>query len=1683
MNKHFYNLSTDKASFKQNYKNALRVLVILVVTCFVNTVNAQCWDFTCFENTELTMNSDCIGTRNAGLMLVNPTQCLYGPKEVTFFHPTTNEPLGDSLGIEFLDETLPYKVLNVWTGDECYGTVTVVDKRGPDVDCQNVTVKCTEQYDVTSIGTPGAVDNCTSVAYILHEDEEIDFACGETGFTGYFAPENWNTCTIGSDGDGGVDVTGAPNSISVEGAENSPVSDNCPYVTKFKIELPAEGYISFDWSSIGGSDFAHESAFFTVGDTCVQLTLDGVTSGSYTSWLIEPGTWISFEVTSNGDANNLTAFFENFHFYTPAIKVIHRNWTAYDEYFNEGYCTQVITIERTYLEEVQFPPNRDGVAALLLECGEVTSPTFTEPSAVGMPFLDADGDLSTTDDQSQFSANNECRIDVYHNDVVFPECDGNYTIARTWTVYNQCTEETIDSVQVIRVADTMPPVFDCPEDMTVSTDFSSCSANFTVPAYEATDECSTNISYSSSWSFGNSQSVYNNIPEGTHTLTLTATDGCENTATCTMNVTVTDQIAPTVICDAITAAAVTSDGTSIVYAETLDDGSYDECCEYGNLIFDVKLADAPNSDYAPTILFDCGQIGGTVNVNLRVTDCNGNSNFCTVEVNVQDNQAPALLCPDDVVVDCGTDISDLAAFGTVSGADNCSYEITETSNENLNTCGIGSVTRNYTITDPTGNTSQCQQIISIVNLIPWNENGDQINFPADYTVNAVCGESVHPDNLPAMYAYPTYEGVMGCEQPARSFEDEVFYISEPSCYYIQRTWSIMDWCGDGTFFTDVQIITVNDVEAPIFSYPQTDITMELSGGNNCTGTVELTIPEVTDCSEDIEITLSGDLGSNFGLIENIAAGTYNIIYTATDGCGNSNENSFAVTVTDNTTPLLDCPENVTIDCGADFSDLTIYGAPTVTDNCGSADYTLTETFLQTINPCGLGFIERQWAATAENGNTSICQQYIYVENQTPWNPSEGNLQYPQHYTLSGDCEMGTNPEDLPAPYSEPTWDNDGQCTSIYSSYEDETVMIAPPNCYRIDRTWTIKDWCNPNVSWTYVQMISIVDSDAPTFVDIPENITIAPNNNVNCTANYTIEMPTIQDCDPDVSVVLSGDLTNDFGMYDLAVGVYNITYTATDGCGNVNSHSYQITVVDNVAPTAICLSGLTLDIPVNQQLQVTANTFNAASFDNCTSFPNLIFSYSTDLNNVVTTFDCDDLGSNVPLTLYITDEAGNQSTCNTSLQINDNDNNCGEVEPLITPDIIGTILNWENEPVAQAVVALGNANVGDDMTDAIGSYAFLDMDLGNHYIVSPSKDINYNNGVTTIDAYILNDHISGTELLANSYQHIAGDADKSSDLTANDVTQIEDVILYNTNGFPVNTSWRFCDANHIFVDANNPLAQSFPESISIQNLSEDITANFIGIKIGDLNGTSIATNINSDSSEERADDDLVFEVVDITLISGETYTIELKSKDLVNYIAYQFTLDFDVNALTVEEWSNSNFEGQKIGTTKLQDGALTTLWFDKNQAELSGENAVFTLKFKANVNGKLSDYLNISSRYTTALSYLKDKSEVGVVLEYIQRADEPVDDIKDFALIGNKPNPFARKTNIVFEVPQESDVQFTFYTVTGVQLYTTTATYEKGVHELGVSRELLNIETDGIILYRMESGSFAKSSKMIMVQQ
>ena len=115
----------------------------------------------------------------------------------------------------------------------------------------------------------------------------------------------------------------------------------------------------------------------------------------------------------------------------------------------------------------------------------------------------------------------------------------------------------------------------------------------------------------------------------------------------------------------------------------------------------------------------------------------------------------SLVCPHDVTVSCDEDLTDLDKWGTayvwkdykrISAG-------TPTIDEDVNGCGIGTITRTWRVQDPYFNWHTCSQVITIHGTGLFSEH--DITWPQSWTVDT-CGINLHPRNLPYDYAYPRF---------------------------------------------------------------------------------------------------------------------------------------------------------------------------------------------------------------------------------------------------------------------------------------------------------------------------------------------------------------------------------------------------------------------------------------------------------------------------------------------------------------------------------------------------------------------------------------------------------------------------------------------------------------------------------------------------------------------------------------------------------------------------------------------------------------------------------------------------------------------------------------------------------------------------------------------------------------
>ncbi len=798
---------------------------------------------------------------------------------------------------------------------------------------------------------------------------------------------------------------------------------------------------------------------------------------------------------------------------------------------------------------------------------------------------------------------------------------------------------------------------------------------------------------------------------------------------------------------------------------------------------------------------------------------------------------------------------------------------------------------------------------------------------------------------------------------------------------------------------------------------------------------------------------------------------------ATDASGNTNSCMVSVHVDDNSEPAILCPPSAVLTCTEDPNDLNLTGEPTTVLVCGSVDVDFSDT--NNLNQCDVGTITRTWTATADNGNSNSCNQLITMVDNTPV-----VIDFPDDYAVNGCVSIDDLlPENLPPGFDFPVVTSD--CEMIATNVSDQVFTVAAPACFKIVRTWTLIDWCvyqtgsNTGV-WSDTQIVMVTDTTAP-IVTCPTNVVVGVG--LDCKASVTLPQITdIQDCSEDVTVFVSTTLGFGAGPFnDVNPGNYTVNYSVSDGCNNNTSCSINIHVVDDKKPTPFCKNGLIIELMGvdtdgdglidDGMATAEAESMNDGSFDNCPG--SLSFSFTPNIITSTVDFDCSNLGQNL-VEIWVTDANGNQDYCETFIIIQDN---MGVCSGNLYASVGGAVTNENGVDVQNATVSINDGVTPPAMTGADGNFEFPTLPLGNDFTVTPEKNMNLLNGVTTYDMVLMHKHVLGVSALNSPYKIIAADVNNSKTVTTFDMVEMKKNILHITDYFTNNESWRFIDADYVFPNVNDPFEEDLPEVYNINNFQGNMDAvDFIAVKVGDVNDSAVP-NLFYDPTEDRSGEVLTLLANNEQLQAGAEYLLEITTENFDQIIGYQFTLNFDPAALEyikLEKGELPSLTETNFGFALLEQGAITTSWNHTEPTSLEKGAVLFSLVFRAKTNTYWTDALDLGSTYTTAEAYFEggEKLDVDLVFE-----ETPM--LYPQALMVS-PNPFHNATVIGFNLLEAQEVTLTVFDRSGRVVETASQIFQSGDGEFVF--EAKDQMPSGTYFFQLKTEATIETGKMVLMR-
>ncbi|MBK9582441.1 MAG: T9SS type A sorting domain-containing protein [Saprospiraceae bacterium] len=419
----------------------------------------------------------------------------------------------------------------------------------------------------------------------------------------------------------------------------------------------------------------------------------------------------------------------------------------------------------------------------------------------------------------------------------------------------------------------------------------------------------------------------------------------------------------------------------------LEDPLFDEDYSY-----DIIIRDIQKDTLIPNGTLGFKYIGKTLEVKI-VHECSGNS--CWGYAKIEDKSIPDLVCPPNIEITCdqlgslavtgmpvfpvGVTLSPVAGTTNswiLTGYDRCSlvtlkYVDTVTNADCSDVDFSSYIDRVWTVTDGSGNTSTCTQVISverasIVDVIfpsnwdsatgpnasleacgTWPKIAYKVNgIEQTYVLNGVTKVDSVPD--PAYTGYPF--GIQ-CLKASVAYTDKKILLcgTNPHAYKLIRKWQVVDHCAaEPNKIREMnQLITVMDTNPPTITAPG-DITTSgasvaallYTAEHKCTADWSVRPPVIiSDCTTatwEISFILADNTGAapvnatyvkksgttevtgsypNF-TIKNLPAGYAWLKYTAIDLCGNTSDAYTEILVVDNQPPTPVCDKNSIVAIGA-----------------------------------------------------------------------------------------------------------------------------------------------------------------------------------------------------------------------------------------------------------------------------------------------------------------------------------------------------------------------------------------------------------------------------------------------------------------------------------------------------------------------------------------------------------------------------------------------------------------------------------------------------------------------------------------------------------------------------------------------------------------------------------------------
>ncbi|TVR79122.1 MAG: HYR domain-containing protein [Saprospirales bacterium] len=854
--------------------------------------------------------------------------------------------------------------------------------------------------------------------------------------------------------------------------------------------------------------------------------------------------------------------------------------------------------------------------------------------------------------------------------------------------------------------------------------------------------------------------------------------------------------------------------------------------------------------------------------------------------------------------------------------------------------------------------------------------------------------------------------------------------------------------------------------------------------------------------------------------------------TITDREGLKDSCIAKVLVLDTIPPEITCPGNTTLYYGPSCLAEVDFSPPTATDNCDTIF-----NFGYSINPGDIifgltggpdTFTVAAVAADASQNVSDPCTFYLFVLDTTPPNilfcpqgtievfVDEDSCSTTNYYNLSftDNCPvliktynppLGTPLEPSPIPYFVSVNLADGAGNSDECSYGvlvsdtiDPQILCPPPIV-----TYTPSTAC---VAWVNLQVdtldncgvFEVINSYNNNGVDASDyyptgqtivyfNVEDVNGNTNECSTPVTVwdTFPPTINCPPDTIVQIPSGQSEVYVQLDSAEAWHNcgIALLVNDfnqggpdasdtfpaGITTIQFIAVKNFVFNNPPPYSdTCETIITVVACPALDLDLTCSPISAPGADDGSAVANVIGG-CPDISFFWNTGDTTSSISGLSPGMYsvtVTDGLGTTAV-----------DSCEVIELVFPPVTISGHVSTENgtdiNEASMHVTDIAGNPMLTDTTDIDGEYEFS-LPWGSTLTVSPEKDNNHLDGVTTISLIIIQRHILLIDTLNSPYKMIAADINKDGVISTSDLVEMQSVILGILPNFLNNTSYRFTPEDYVFANPSNPLLENWPEEKTYVNITQDsLNEDWVAIKIGDVIGATTGMRYISGEVDflleavknEDGTTDIVMGPAYDFYLSGYQLELELDPAQLS-----LLEIDFDRSSLPGITHNNFHFDKE--------NAVLRTNWWNQQDISLQAENEFFRLRVKEGL-----DKVDLSSAIKLNLrgSLWESEAYAGNGTQWLRPnlLWKEKYTTAEYKLYQNRPNPFTGETIISFLLPKPMDAVLEVSDVDGRVVKRLEIPAREGLNEFSLETGELS---EGIYFYRVMTDQWSATKKMILMR-